>query len=141
MAHEMNFFRGIPFGRGRLRVFHLLFADDSLLFCQASEGDWCCIQKILDSYGRVSGQLINNSKTSIYFGRFTPVHLRVNLMSLIGVVEAQRFDRYLGLPAIVGRSKRNAFSYLLERIQKKISSWSHRNLSQAGKEVFVKAVL
>ncbi|XP_038698481.1 uncharacterized protein LOC119996050 [Tripterygium wilfordii] len=85
--------------------------------------------------------MINYNKTSLYFSRFTPTPLRTKLSSVIGAEEAQQYDRYLGLPAMVGRSKRNAFSYLVEKVRKRITSWSHRHLSQAGKEILVKAVL
>ncbi|XP_038695493.1 uncharacterized protein LOC119992773 [Tripterygium wilfordii] len=140
-AHEANMFRGVPFGRGRIRVSHLLFADDSLLFCRVKGEDWPCVHDILSAYGQISGQLINFDKTSIYFSRHTTSQQRVNMVSLIGAVEAKHYDRYLGLPAVVGRSRREAFLYILDKMRKKVMSWSHRSLSQAGKEIFVKAVL
>lgn len=49
--------------------------------------------------------------------------------------------KYLGVPSVVGRSKKSTFSYVKERVWKRISSWSSRSLSRAGKEIMVKSVL
>ncbi|RLN42620.1 retrotransposon protein, putative, unclassified [Panicum miliaceum] len=49
-------------------------------------------------------------------------------------------ERYLGLPVYVGKSKTQAFSYLKERIWKRIQGWKEKMLSRAGKEVMIKAV-
>ncbi|XP_038718208.1 uncharacterized protein LOC120011213 [Tripterygium wilfordii] len=129
-AHAAHTFRGFPFGRGRLRVSHLVFADDSLIFCRVKDEDWECIFSILTEYGRVSGQMINYSKTSIFFSRFASPLQKARMISMIGAVEAKNYDRYLGLPAIVGRSRKSAFLYILDKMRKKVMGWSHRNLSK-----------
>ncbi|KAF5441904.1 hypothetical protein F2P56_037144 [Juglans regia] len=51
------------------------------------------------------------------------------------------YEKYLGLPAMVGRSKFNTFKNLKERIWQKMSSWENKFISQAGKEILIKAVL
>lgn len=42
---------------------------------------------------------------------------------------------------MVGRTKKETFQNLKDRIQKCIDNWSNRFLSQGVKEVFVKAIL
>jgi hypothetical protein len=48
--------------------------------------------------------------------------------------------RYLGLPSMTGRSKKSIFNYIKDRIWNRISCWSSKMLSQAGKEVLIKSV-
>lgn len=48
-------------------VTHLLFADDSLLFCKAENEQIVCIQEILAKYEEASRQEINLAKSSIFF--------------------------------------------------------------------------
>ena len=50
------------------------------------------------------------------------------------------FKSYLGLPTLVGRTKYHTFSYLIDRIWKKLQGWKGKMLSKAGKEVLIKAV-
>ena len=51
-----------------------------------------------------------------------------------------RFDTYLGLPTLVGRSKHQTFSLLKDRVWKKIQGWKGQLLSKVEKEVLIKAV-
>ncbi|XP_035546509.1 uncharacterized protein LOC118348589 [Juglans regia] len=46
----------IPIGRGSVSVNHLFFADDSLLFCQASTKELIHVLNLLDIYEKASGQ-------------------------------------------------------------------------------------
>ena len=51
-----------------------------------------------------------------------------------------RIETYLGLPTLVGRAKYHTFSYLKDRIWKKLQGWKGLMLLRAGKEIFIKAV-
>ena len=51
-----------------------------------------------------------------------------------------RFDTYLGLPTLVGRAKYHTFSYIKDRVWKKLQGWKGKMLSRARKEVLIKAV-
>ena len=50
-------------------------------------------------------------------------------------------SKYLGLPMVIGRSKRQVFNYIKERVMGKIKGWKEKLLSQAGKEVLLKSVI
>ena len=54
--------------------------------------------------------------------------------------EVERFETYFGLPTLVGRAKYQTFSYLKDRVWKKLQGWKGCLLSKAGKEVLIKAV-
>lgn len=49
-------------------------------------------------------------------------------------------EKYLGLPVYMGRSRSKTFSYIKDRIWKRIQGWKEKLLSKAGKEVLIKAV-
>ncbi|KAL0295512.1 UNVERIFIED_CONTAM: hypothetical protein Sangu_2508300 [Sesamum angustifolium] len=59
----------------------------------------------------------------------------------LGVRRAAKHDKYLGLPSVVGRSKREVFDSIREKVWKWICSWDEKQLSQAGKEVIIKAIM
>ena len=60
---------------------------------------------------------------------------------MLGVKVVDRFESYLGLPTLVGRAKYQTFSYLKDRVWKKLQGWKGMMLSRAGKEVLIKAVI
>lgn len=49
-------------------------------------------------------------------------------------------DRYLGLLVFIGRSKKDTFAYIKDRLWKKLNGWRGSLLSSAGKEILIKAV-
>ena len=102
--------------RSAPRISHLLFANDSLLFCQASQEEVQCVTDILQLYADSSGQCINFEKSSIYFSSNTDGDRRDFIKNILGVKEVNRFESYLGLPTLIGRSKYQAFSFLKDRV-------------------------
>uniref|UniRef100_A0A2N9EC60 Reverse transcriptase domain-containing protein n=1 Tax=Fagus sylvatica TaxID=28930 RepID=A0A2N9EC60_FAGSY len=131
---------GISVCRGGPRISHLLFADDSLLFCQAKLEECNNLMDILTLYEESSGQKINRDKTAIFFSRNTAENKREEIKSRWGAQVLSQYEKYLGLPALVGRSKEQAFKGLKDRIARKIQGWNERFLSKAGREVLIKAV-
>jgi hypothetical protein len=132
---------GVPISRGGIRIHHLFFADDSLLFCKANSRELSQVESILDCYERASDQKINKEKTSILFSRNTPSVARDEILSRAGAGQVQCFDRYLGLPALIGRSRVSSFNFIKGRIWAKLNGWKEKFLTHAGKEVLLKAVI
>jgi hypothetical protein len=62
-------------------------------------------------------------------------------MEVIGVSSTQHYEWYLGLHAIIGRSKSSTFSGIKSKIWAKINRWKEKFISHAGKEILIKAVL
>ncbi|CAH9112535.1 unnamed protein product [Cuscuta europaea] len=60
---------------------------------------------------------------------------------MMGVGFAGEEEKYLGLPALFGRSKREILGYLRNRVLKRIQNWNNRFLSKAGREVLLKTVI
>ena len=66
-AEEEGKLHGVSICRRAPSVSHLLFADDSLLFCQATHDEVRTILEVLQLYADSSGQCINMEKSSVYF--------------------------------------------------------------------------
>ena len=62
------------------------------------------------------------------------------MFQILGVKEVMKFDSYLGLPTLIGRAKYHTFSYLKDRVWKKLQGWKRMMLSRVGKEILIKAV-
>nr|XP_023911306.1 uncharacterized protein LOC112022914 [Quercus suber] len=95
-AHQGNI-KGYSLCRNSPHLTHLLFADDSLLFCKATIEECHRVLDILDVYGRCSGQQINRSKMTIFFSKSTTNDTRNQIKLALGVPEIIQYERYLGL--------------------------------------------
>jgi hypothetical protein len=64
---------------------HLLFADDSVVFLEASTGNVEALKDILQRYEACSGQRVNLHKSSIYFGKGTTDTIKAHLKNTVGI--------------------------------------------------------
>lgn len=80
-------------------------------------------------------------KTEITVSSNIEATRRKNLSERLGAKEVDQHSKYLGLPTLIGRSKKQVFTGILERVLNKMKDWKEKSLSQAGKEVLLKAVI
>ncbi|XP_057251804.1 uncharacterized protein LOC125498516 [Beta vulgaris subsp. vulgaris] len=125
---------------GAPRVSHLFYADDSILFAKANLQECSKVANTIRTYERASGQKVNLSKTEVAFSKCVNLERRKEIVETLGVKEVEKHEKYLGLPTIIGRSKKVVFMCLKERIWKKMQGWKEKLLSRPGKEVLIKAV-
>ncbi|CAA7048872.1 unnamed protein product [Microthlaspi erraticum] len=131
---------GLKIARNCPSISHLLFADDSLFFCKADVLQCAELIRIIKCYGKASGQELNVSKSSVFFGSKVPPDTRRSLKLALGISKEGGMGMYLGLPEKICGSKKQAFAFILDRLSKRINSWSSKLLSNGGKEVLIKSV-
>ena len=74
------------------------------------------------------------------FSKNTSNHIRAQVAGTPGVQEVNHHNLYLGLPTVVGKSRREVFGCFWDRVWNKFKGWKSKHLSKAGKEVLIKAV-
>lgn len=67
--------------------------------------------------------------------------MRRNICSFLQIPDGQGSAKYLGLPFMIGRSKKEIFSYKHDRVWKKLNGWKEKTLSQAKNEDLIKLVV
>ena len=102
------------------KLTHLLFTDDSLLFCRATIEECGKVLEILEEYERASRQRVNRSKTALFFSKFTNADTKHSIKLALGVPEIMQYERYLGLPSFVGKGKKASFYYIKEKVWRKL---------------------
>ena len=97
---------GISVCRGSPTITHLLFADDSVIYCKATEQESKELSEILHKYEEATGQKINTEKSSVYFSKNTDEETRERVKEALGSMQNAQPGKYLGLPSMIGRSKK-----------------------------------
>ena len=84
-----------------------------------------------------SGQIINKEKSSVLFSKNCGESITEEFLTALDLSDEAKSDKYLGLPVYMGRSKAKMFTYLKERVWKRIQGWKEKLLSRAGKETLI----
>ena len=76
--------KGVSMCRCAPQLSHLLFVDDSIIFCRASIDVGLQVMKVLSDYEHESGQKLNMEKTSLFFSRNTNNDMKEAIKELFG---------------------------------------------------------
>ena len=132
---------GCKIARSAPVISHLFFADDSFFFFKANMEECERIKECFSIYEKASGQLINYQKSSISFSQNVEHQKRQQLCSYLQVNETVDHGKYLGLPSMIGRSKKTIFSFVKDKAWQRIQGWKRKLLSKAGKEILLKIMV
>ena len=133
--------KGVSICRNGPKLTHLLFADDSLLFCRANSTECNKVMDLLSLYEEVLGQKINRGKTTLFFSKLVTEANKQIIKGILGVCEIHHYEKYLGLPSLMGIGKKASINYLKKRVWRKLQRWEGKLLSQASREVLIKTII
>ena len=68
------------------------------------------VLEILKEYEEALGKKINRSKTSLFFSKSTSEELKHGIKAALGVLEILHYEKYLGLPSLVGKEKKKVLT-------------------------------
>lgn len=114
---SQNLIQGWQFGNGLPTLSHLQFVDDTALAGRARIREAKAFRLTLDTYLAISGQKINDHKSSIFFFN-TPEPIQRRIANILRFQIASLPVTYLGVPIVVGRQPRLFWQSLLEKLVK-----------------------
>ena len=82
--------------------------------------------------------MLNREKTTIFFNQAVNEETKDSISNFLGILELKEYEKYLGLPAVVGRNKKVSLNYIKERVWSKLQGWKEKLLSQASRGVLLK---
>jgi len=119
---------------------HSLYADDIMIFCKGRLTSIQALMQLFSSYALASGQVINPSKSTVYYGSISTA--RINTVSyMIGFNKGSLTFNYLGVPIFKGKPKKSHLIPIADKIKAKLSAWKASLLSIAGRVLLVKSVI
>ena len=108
-------------------ISHLLFADDTMLFFEASRAQTEKVKLALDQYGVATRQSLNFDKCSILFGIACPEDIQEEVRGVLHVTSLVFEEKYLGLPTPEGRMSKGRFQNLQMSLTKRLVQWGRRS--------------
>lgn len=118
-----------------------MYADDIILFSKASNKNAANMVSILEKYCKWSGQMVNYSKSGVFFSKHTLPNTQRAIKSILQVKKLKKDVVYLGTPMFLLRAPSKSFSYLHEKLEAKLSGWRSKCLSWAGRETLINSVV
>ena len=120
-------------------VSHLLYADDTILFCDACPKQLTYIRWVLTYFEAVTGLRVNMSKSEIM-----PIGEVENLSSLADIlscrIEALPMS-YLGMPLGASFKAVGVWNSIIEKIERRLGGWQKFYLSKGGCLTLLKSTL
>ena len=139
---EGNFISGCRFGGrdGReLVISHLLYADDTVLLCEANSEQLMYLGWTLMWFEAYSGLKINLSKSEIILvGRVDNIEM---LASELGCGVGSLPTTYSGLPVGAPHRAMGVWDTIEERFRKRLTSWKRQYISKGGRLTLIRSTL
>lgn len=139
-AKEKGLIRGASIGHHELKISHLQFADDTIIFCEANWDEIRVLKRTLRCFEVMSGLKINFHK-SIVCGIGMEEELVKEFANSLNCLTQSLPLSYLGLPLGANPRKKSTWKPVVEKFKKKLASWKRRFLSFAGRVTLIKSGL
>lgn len=122
-------------------ISHIFFADDLLLFGEATVQQAAEMDAILAEFCKMSGQRISLKKSMVYTSHNTEAAVVKALSSKLQMGPTDNLGSYLGMPILHSRVSPSTYNFLLSNMRSKLASWKTKVLSQAARAILIRSVL
>ncbi|GMJ00023.1 hypothetical protein HRI_003671500 [Hibiscus trionum] len=138
---DQGTWKAFQFKRNGPLISHLFFADDLVLFAEASLEQFDVVSRVLREFCECSGHKVSISKTNIFFSPNIHIALQEDISDAFGFQCVSDLGRYLGVPLIHGRVTKATYRYVIQKVADRLAGWKVSLLSFAGCIVLAKSVL
>ncbi|CAH9119007.1 unnamed protein product [Cuscuta epithymum] len=124
----------------QIKISHLIFADDLMLYAKVDYGSVSVLMKCLDSFRNASGLTVSVEKSNVFLAGVNG-QMKDDLLALTGFQEGEFPVRYLGIPLVPMRVSVAQYSPLIQKIDGYVAKWKVKSMSYAGRVELIRAVV
>uniref|UniRef100_A0A2N9I5C4 Reverse transcriptase domain-containing protein n=1 Tax=Fagus sylvatica TaxID=28930 RepID=A0A2N9I5C4_FAGSY len=122
-----------------LLISHLLFADDTLIFCEANSEHIVHLCSILLWFEAISGLRVNLGKSELV--QVGEVPFLEELADIMGCKTSTLPMKYLGLPLGAKFKSKDIWNPIVEKMERRLAGWKQIYLSKGGRLTLIKSTL
>ncbi|KAL6140699.1 hypothetical protein ACLB2K_058995 [Fragaria x ananassa] len=139
-AIEMNYWKPIQSSQSGPFISHLFFADDLILFSEASTSQATIMKCCMDTFCNLSGQSVSLEKSMVYCSPNVSSDLANRISSICGSPITEDLGVYLGMSLIHSRVSAATYANLVDKVQTRLASWKSKTLNMAGRLTLIQSV-
>ncbi|KAL6184070.1 hypothetical protein ACLB2K_045474 [Fragaria x ananassa] len=136
---DSGHWRAVRASKSGPKVSHLFFADDLLLFAEASSEQANLLKRCLDLFCSLSGQAVSYEKSLIFCSPNTCESMASDISSICGSPLTNDLGNYLGMPLVHERVNQFTYANIFDKVHSRLSSWKSKTLSMAGRLVLIQS--
>lgn len=106
---ELKEWKPISLSRGGPKLSHICFADDLILFAEASIAHIKVIRQVLEKFCLASGQKVSLEKSKIFFSDNLSRDLSTQISAESGISSTCDLGKYLGMPILQRRINKDIY--------------------------------
>jgi hypothetical protein len=117
----------------------LLYADDTILFCDAHPEQLLYIRMVLNCFKAVTGLKVNMNKSEM-----VPIGVVTDLGALADLLYCRISSlplQYLGMPLGASYKALSIWTPIIEKIERRLARWQKMYLSKGGRLTLLKSTL
>ena len=137
----MNKWKPIRASRTGPQLSNLCFADDIILFGEATVEQALVIHQCLQRFCGASGSKISFDKSRVFFSNNMSWEAQQEVSEALCIEPTDDLGMYLGMPTLTSRVTKDTFGYLCEKIDRRLAGWKTKYLSLAGRVTLAKSTV
>ena len=130
---EIKQWKPIKVSQANPFISHIFFADDLMLFSEASRSQARILKKYLDKFCNVSGQMVSFEKSSLYCSPNTKKRTVRKIVKICGSPSTDNLGKYLGMSLFHSRITKYTYANIVDKVQNRLSGWKSKCLSMASR--------
>nr|GEY97652.1 hypothetical protein [Tanacetum cinerariifolium] len=128
------------YGYKDLKITHLCFADDIIVFCHRDVNSAKIVKSTLYEFSEYFSLYLNKNKSTIFFGTISDLKKKL-ILNAVKFPKRKFPMKYLGVPLLAKCLGVSDCKSLINKVKAKVWDWINKYMSYAGRVQLIASVL
>lgn len=119
----------------------MFFAEDLILFGEATKKQAQFMEKIMTEFCNIFGQQVNLAKSRLFVSLNVGFNKARVLSNNFDITLTNDLGKYIGVPFLHSRMGAKHFGYVIDKVRKKLNWWKAKFLSKVAKRILIQTTI